>query len=181
MLRTRVGYAGGTTENPTYRNIGDHTETIQLDYDPLKISYRDLLDIFWENHSPEYEMSLNQYMSIIFYHNEEQKKLAIETKSLLEENIGSRIYTQIKPESNLYLAENYHQKYYLRRVRELMNEFEKVYPNYRAFINSTITAKINGYIKGYGTVKMLEEDINKFGLSAKGQKRLFQIVEGYGR
>ena len=54
MVRTRVGYAGGTTENPTYRNIGDQNETIQIEYDPTQISYEELLDMFWRSHVPEY-------------------------------------------------------------------------------------------------------------------------------
>ena len=52
VIRTRVGYAGGTTESPTYHNIGDHTETIQIDYNPAKISYEQLLEIYWDNHNP---------------------------------------------------------------------------------------------------------------------------------
>ena len=68
MIRTRVGYAGGTTNNPTYRALGDHAETIQVDYDPTQISYEELLEAFWTSHSPTSRPWSRQYASIIFYH-----------------------------------------------------------------------------------------------------------------
>ncbi len=67
MVRTRVGYAGGTKRNPTYYNLGDHTETIQIDYDPTYVSYRELLDIFWESHDPAARPWSRQYMAVVFY------------------------------------------------------------------------------------------------------------------
>lgn len=72
MIRTRVGYAGGSKENPTYYSLGDHSETIQIDYDPTQISYGQLLEVFWNSHNPTYEPWSRQYMSIIFYHSEDR-------------------------------------------------------------------------------------------------------------
>lgn len=180
VMRTRVGYCGGTKRNPTYKDLGDHTETIQIDYNPSKISYKELIEIFWENHSPEYEINMKQYMSIVFYHNENQKRIAIESKKRQEEKANSKIYTEIRPIEEFYLAEGYHQKHYLRLVRELMEEFERMTANINSFIDSTTAARVNGYIKGYGTIEQLKKDIKDFRLSDKGEKRLFQIVEGYG-
>ena len=82
MVRTRVGYAGGTTDNPTYYKIGDHSETIQIDYDPSVISYRQLLDVFWNGHNCTLRSPTRQYMSIVFYHNEQQRQLAEDTAGL---------------------------------------------------------------------------------------------------
>ena len=79
IIRTRVGYSGGSKKNPTYYDLGGHTETIQIDYDPKKITYEELLDIFWESHEPTLSLS-SQYASIIFFHNEEQKKIAKKSK-----------------------------------------------------------------------------------------------------
>ena len=79
MVRTRVGYAGGTKKNPTYHDLGDHSETVQMDYDPTVISYTKLLDVFWDSHDPSLPSDSKQYMSIIFYHNDKQKELAIES------------------------------------------------------------------------------------------------------
>lgn len=145
------------------------------------ISYRDLLNIFWNSHAPEYKSPSKQYMSIIFYHNEKQKKIANETLMEKEKRINSKIYTEIVPYREFYLAENYHQKYYLQLVRELMDEFQTMYSSFRDFIDSTSAAHINGYIKGYGTIEMLSNEIKDLGLSEMGQKRLQQAVEGYGR
>ena len=77
MVRTRVGYAGGLMDAPTYRNIGDHTETVQVDYDPRQISYAQLLDIFWKSHQPTRSSWSEQYKNAIFYHNEDQEKIAL--------------------------------------------------------------------------------------------------------
>ena len=80
MVRTRVGYAGGTKENPTYTSLGDHSEAIRIDYDPTRISYAELLEIFWQSHNCTSRAYSRQYMSIILYHDEEQRKLAEESR-----------------------------------------------------------------------------------------------------
>lgn len=176
MIRTRVGYAGGSKENPTYYSLGDHSETIQIDYDPTQISYRQLLDVFWSSHNPIYEPWSRQYKSTIFFHSEEQKRLAIETKDSEEARLGRRIFTEIIPFSEFYLAEDYHQKYYLRRESALMEEFSAIYPATEDFIASTAAARINGYVGGYGILATLEEEPSIFGLSEAGIKRLLEIA-----
>ena len=121
---TQVGDSGGMKQNPTYEDVctdtTGHAESVEIDYDPEIISYNDLLKIFWENHNPT---TLNrqgpdvgsQYRSIIFYHTEEQKKLATEMKdqlnSVVKEKFKKEIVTWIEPISNFYRAEEYHQRY----------------------------------------------------------------------
>ena len=105
VVRTRVGYAGGQTKDPTYRSIGDHSETIQIDYDPTRLSYRKLLSIFWQSHDPTSPAWSRQYMSAIFYHNDEQRMLALETRALEEKRRNKRIQTEIVPFGKFYLAE----------------------------------------------------------------------------
>ena len=77
-----MGYSGGETLYPTYRSMGDHSESIQIDYDPARISYEELLEIFWKNHNPTQRAWRRQYMSAIFYHNANQHQLALETMLL---------------------------------------------------------------------------------------------------
>ena len=84
MVRTRVGYAGGTKDNPTYHNLGSHSETIQIDYDPVQISYEELLRVFWDSHLPIFPPFSQQYKSAIFYHDENQQRLAEESKVRVE-------------------------------------------------------------------------------------------------
>ena len=174
VVRTRVGYAGGTKENPTYHALGGHTETVQMDYDPAKVYYRELLDIFWKNHMPEYQSWSQQYKSVIFYHNEEQRQLAYETKAEREAELNKTLYTEIRPFTKFYLAEEYHQKYRLQHEKELMEEFEAIYPEMSAFIDSTAAARVNGYAAGYGDPSVLQEELSSLGLTEKAGEYLIE-------
>jgi peptide-methionine (S)-S-oxide reductase len=123
------GYSGGQTKNPTYKEVcsGEtgHAEVIQVTFDPSVISYSELLEVFWKVHDPT---TLNrqgndvgtQYRSVIFYHNEEQKKIAENYKSKLEESkvFSDPIVTEITKFDKFYIAENYHQDYYEQNKRE---------------------------------------------------------------
>ena len=172
VVRTRVGYAGGQTKDPTYRSIGDHSETIQIDYDPTRLSYRKLLSIFWQSHDPTSPAWSRQYMSAIFYHNDEQRMLALETRALEEKRRNKRIQTEIVPFGKFYLAEDYHQKYGLRGNSDLMREFKAMYPRDIDFINSTAAARVNGYIGGYGSPEKIKTTIENPGLSTAAQQQL---------
>ena len=117
------GYAGGTVKNPTYKQVCDgntgHAEVIQIGYDPKVVSYDELLEIFFKTHDPT---TLNrqgadvgtQYRTVIFYHNEEQKKKAEYYKTELDKSGAwdNPIVTEISPLNNFYSAEDYHQDYY---------------------------------------------------------------------
>ncbi len=171
-----MGYAGGTTKNPTYHNLGDHTETIQVDYDPTGISYKKLLNVFWQSHSPGRRPWSNQYKPVVFYHNEEQKRLATESRNRIKAKTEARIYTEIRTFSGFYLAEAYHQKYRLQSDRYLMKEFRAMYPDMADLVNSTAAARTNGYISGHGTFSQLQEELSGLGLSPQGEQRLLNIV-----
>lgn len=176
MVRTRVGYSGGTKRSPTYHDLGDHTETIQLDYDPAQISYKELLTIFWESHSPGSQPWSRQYLAAIFFHNDGQKKLALETQDQVAARIKGEVFTQILPATEFYPAEDYHQKYYLRRVPELLNELTAIYPTAKDFVASTAAARLNGYVAGYGARAGLEAELSSLGLSPAGNKRLLALA-----
>jgi peptide-methionine (S)-S-oxide reductase len=177
VVRTRVGYSGGQKKDPTYRSIGDHSETIQIDYDPTCISYKDLLLVFWQSHDPTSKSWSRQYMSAIFYHNDEQRKLALETQAFEEEQRNKKIRTEIVPFSKFYLAEDYHQKYYLRGNTDLMREFKAMYPRDIDFVNSTAAARVNGYIGGHGTLKEVQAVNENLGLSPASQQRLLALAK----
>jgi len=123
VLKVTSGYSGGTVKNPSYEDVctgtTGHAECLQVVYDPAVISYDELLEVFWESHDPT---SLNrqgndvgtQYRSVIFYHNEEQKKKAEEYKAKLDKSgaYDKPIVTEISPYAAFYAAEDYHQDYY---------------------------------------------------------------------
>lgn len=177
MLRTIVGYAGGTTNDPTYQNIGNHAETLQIDYDPETISYAELLKIFWDSHNPAYGGAYGQYRSIILYHNEEQRKIAEKSKTEREKAAGGAFTTTISRLERFTPAELYHQKYYLQADNFLMSELLNSYSSAEELFNSTAAARINGYISGYGTTETLRLELNSYGLSFEGRQYLLKLVK----
>ena len=122
VFSTTSGYAGGHKKDPTYKEVSagitGHTETVEIEYDPEKISYPELLDVFWKNIDPTVKDRQfcdigSQYRTAIFYHDEDQKKYAEQTRDdLLESNRIDKLYTEILPASVFYPAEEYHQDYY---------------------------------------------------------------------
>lgn len=126
VINTAVGYAGGHTQNPTYREVctdtTGHAEVVQLEFDPSQISFEELVFFFFKIHDPT---TLNrqgpdygsQYRSVIFYHNDDQRLKAEEIKEALNKsgNFQRKIVTQIVPFTQFYPAEEYHQKYFQKK------------------------------------------------------------------
>jgi peptide-methionine (S)-S-oxide reductase len=126
VLSTRVGYIGGQTPNPTYQDVctdsTGHAEAVEVEYDPSKVSYEQLLNVFWENHDPT---TLNrqgpdwgtQYRSAIFFHTPEQETQAKASKETWDKSgyFRHKIVTQIVPATAFYQAEDYHQQYLEKR------------------------------------------------------------------
>jgi peptide-methionine (S)-S-oxide reductase len=171
-----VGYAGGQTERPTYMTIGDHTETVQIDYDPLRISYDDLLAVFWNSHDPSGRAWSRQYLNAIFFHDEGQRQTALASKKARESVGGRAVHTEVLPVRSFTLAEDYHQKYLLKRRTDLMRELSRLYPEHTDFVNSTAVARINGYVGGYGSQAQLLREIDMLGLSPAARKTLLDLV-----
>jgi peptide-methionine (S)-S-oxide reductase len=123
VVSVTSGYTGGQKKNPTYEEVSSgktgHAEAVEIVYDPGKVSYKKLLDIFWRNIDPtardrQFCDVGSQYRSAIFYHNEEQRKLAESSKKALEESkrLDGPVYTEVVPAGEFYRAEEYHQQYY---------------------------------------------------------------------
>lgn len=158
-----MGYAGGTKDNPTYHSLGDHIETLELDYEPKVITYQELLDLFWTSHSPTSPAWSRQYMSAVFFHSEQQKQLALARKEQEEKRGRTEIFTELIPYSRFYFAEDYHQKYILQRSSALTATLKEFYPSMQDFVNATATARINGYLGQHGNEKTLRKELNSFG------------------
>lgn len=123
VLETAVGYMGGSVPNPTYEQVctGEtgHAEVVQVEYDPEQVSYEELLEVFWSCHDPTQLHRQGpdvgtQYRSVIFYHTDEQRRLAEASRRKLEESgrYDRPIVTEIVPASPFYRAEEYHQRYF---------------------------------------------------------------------
>ena len=150
VIKVTSGYSGGTVKNPTYKEVctGEtgHAECVQIMYEPDKISYDELLEVFWQVHDPT---TLNrqgadvgtQYRSAIFYHTPEQKQKAEKYKAELDKSgaFNNPIVTEISPAAEFYSAENYHQEYYANNqntnpycavvIRPKLEKFQKVFGN----------------------------------------------------
>jgi len=176
VVRTRAGYSGGSTQSPTYHSIGDHSEAVQVDYDPSVISYADLLDIFWKSHDPGERSWSRQYRTAIFYHDGEQKRLALESRDREAAKRKGTIHTETLRFTGFTLAEDYHQKYRLRQYPEFSGEVKAFYPAMRDFVNSTAAARLNGFLGGYGSPELLKREIASYGLSAGAKKRLVELL-----
>lgn len=141
------GYSGGHVKNPTYKEICQgttgHAEVCQLSYNPNIVSFEELLEVFWQTHDPT---TLNrqgndvgtQYRSAVFYHNDEQKALAIKYKEKLDESgaFRNQIVTEINAYKNMYVAEDYHQNYFNENgsqpycsfiIQPKVEKFEKIF------------------------------------------------------
>ncbi|MBI2174264.1 MAG: peptide-methionine (S)-S-oxide reductase MsrA [Candidatus Omnitrophica bacterium] len=135
ILSSTVGYTGSSKPNPTYEEVSTgstgHAEAIEIEYDPAIVSYQELLDIFWRNIDPtivngQFADKGSQYRTAIFYHDEEQKRLAEASKQVMENSgkFQGPIVTEIVPAMEFYPAEDYHQKYYKKNSMryQLYNE-----------------------------------------------------------
>ncbi len=162
--------------DPTYHQIGDHAETLEIDFDPTQISYDELLEIFWTSHSPTRQVWKRQYMSAIFTHGGTQHDKALATRDAAREKLGE-VHTEIAPAGPFYLAEDYHQKYMLSRAGNLRFELEAIYPRIEDLVKSTAAARINGFVAGHGQLDDLHAEINDYGLSADSTRLLLKLAE----
>ncbi|XP_021668143.2 peptide methionine sulfoxide reductase A5 [Hevea brasiliensis] len=149
VVRTTVGYAGGSKSNPEYRSLGDHAESVQVEYDPGVINFRQLLEVFWSSHDSRQVFGQgpdvgNQYRSIIFTNGTEEARLAAVSKE--KEQLRSRssiVTTQIQQLVAFYPAEPEHQKFELKRrpfLLQLMGNLPE-----EELQRSSLAAKLNGY------------------------------------
>ena len=157
--------------------MGDHTETVQVDYDPRRTSYGQLMEIFWKSHTPTNRSHSRQYMRAIFYHDENQRKQAEASKAALAEQLGQPVHSEVVPLRSFTMAENYHQKYLLKQQYTLNAEMSHVYPRHSDFVDSTAVARVNGYAGGHGSKEQFEREIDRLGLSPAARQELKSIVE----
>ena len=148
VVRTRVGYAGGTKPDPSYEVIGDHTEVAQVEYDPDRLSFTDLLEWAFSEHHPLRQSKKRQYQNIVFTETAEQYE---QLQTFLDESqfARERIETRFEELETFFIAENYHQKFQLRGKRWITDVFEEANYDAEAVRESPAAAKLNGHAAGH--------------------------------
>lgn len=174
VVRTRVGYAGGDKDNPSYHDLGRHIETVEVDYDPAVLGYEDLLEHFWTQHDPTRPSLKRQYQSAIFYRTDDQERIARASTQSETDKRGDLV-TELIGLGTFYLAEIYHQKYQLRHHDALLGELKNVYDE-NQLVNSTVAARLNGLVTGYGRAEWYKEEVERYGLSSGGDDAVMELV-----
>ncbi|TCM86632.1 peptide-methionine (S)-S-oxide reductase [Paenibacillus sp. BK033] len=177
VIRTRVGFAGGTTDEPSYRSMGDHTETVELQFDPALVSYDELLELFWNNHNP-YNINGykdSQYQSLLLYRDNEQAEAFRRIKSRMEDG-KSILDTELSPFRTFYPAESRHQKYYLKRFPDAVEKLMSLYPSEEELERSTLAARLNGVAKGFLNLERLQNEMKGWPLGENERKEMLSLI-----
>lgn len=174
-----MGYAGGSKADPTYRSIGDHMESIQIDFDPQRITFEQLLEHFWRWHNAFARPYSRQYASAVLYADQAQQKAALASQARWEAKRKRKTTTEIAALKKFTVAEDYHQKYRLRQHRSWMAALARIYPADvdQALLDSTVAARLNGYLAGEGSLALLSKELTKMGLTEGEQRRLWDQMK----
>ncbi|MBA9077796.1 peptide-methionine (S)-S-oxide reductase MsrA [Rufibacter quisquiliarum] len=175
VIRTKVGYAGGTTPAPTYRQLADHIESVQVTFDSEVIALGQLLEVFFAHHTPTKPPRKRQYTSALFFHSEQQKEQMEKALAQAETTFALPVLTELLPYQTFYDAEERHQKWKLRRAPEFMLALQKYYPNFGDFNQSTAVTRVNGFLSGSGRQEVLLEELPILGLSYPLQNKLLTL------
>jgi len=182
VLRTRVGYCGGIKPNPDYHDLKDHSETLQIQFDTSVVTYWGLLKIFWNRHDYA-EPIEQQYKSAIFYHTEQQRQEAQASLELVKKGEwGQACYrgmaplTAIQPATTFYIAELYHQKYFLQCNKEVFKLLQ--YVERLDLIDDPVATSINGYLHGSGSVDWFMGEVDTWPLPFAAKYSLLRHVAG---
>ena len=148
-----------------------------MDFDPSVISYAQLVDLALASHDPRWKAHKAQYASLVLAHDEQQLAVAQERTAHVSAALGVPLATRVEPLKQFWLAEDYHQKYYLRNDRSLSADFKAMFDGDEvAFRDSTAAARVNGYVAGSGDRAQLAREIAFLGLSEPGRNRLITRV-----
>jgi peptide-methionine (S)-S-oxide reductase len=159
VLRTRVGYTGGKKAKPSYYDLGDHTEGIEIEYDPAVVTYEELLEVFWRSHDPRINVRNTQYRSAIFTHDDAQAKAAAASKAERESAKGATMHTAIEPATEFTTAEDYHQKWYLRKSKDIVRELAELIGDERALMDSPLGTRLNAYYGNHIQADPVREEL----------------------
>ena len=157
--------------------MGNHTESLQIDFALDEISFSQIAQLFWKSHNPCGRPFSRQYMSAIWYHDSDQQQTLLEQRDELQKSNGA-LTTPVEQLQTFYLAEDYHQKYRLQNYPDAMQRFETWYPDFTDFINSTAAARLNGLIRsgiGMAQNSIIRKEADQYGFE---QEELHRLIHG---
>lgn len=167
-----MGYEGGTSTNPTYHDLAGAAETVQVDFDPARVSYEELVEKFFTFHDATLAPATGQYRTAIFAGDSEQERVARLAMERQQAKTERPIRTQIVSGATFYLAEDYHQKYALQGYSLLAVEYRAMYPDLWDMVDSTAATRVNAYLYGQGSAEQLQAELDSLGLSEAGKESL---------
>lgn len=179
VLRTRVGYSGGVSENPRYEVVDLHSEVVEIDYDPEVISYGQLIDVFFASHNETLRPYDQRVKSLIFYRNESEHQIAQDKLQAIRMKTpeDESVYTELKAFKVFYLAEAEHQNRSLKQEVSLYRELTEIYETPERIQLSILASKLNGYIYGYGSMESARVLLEQSGLSEASRRRVIEVIE----
>ena len=145
-----------------------------MEFDPAQVSYLELLEVFWDSHDPGYDPYLRQYRNAVFYLNEDQRQLAEESLIAVQGSSRGKVATVVEPAGEFYVAEDYHQKYLIRKAKGILQEYQAIYPDQENLVASTAVARVNGYLGCNGQPEEVEKELTRLGLSRQMQELLVE-------
>jgi peptide-methionine (S)-S-oxide reductase len=176
VLRTRVGYAGGKKDKPTYYDLGDHTEAVQVEFDPKVVRFEDLLKIFWAEHDECGRVWSDQYKAVLWTHGKEQARIAQASAALQAKERGKELTTGILPAPVFWIAEDYHQKYNARRHGKLLSALLGEKHTETAVRESTAIARVNGWVSGHGSKDEIAAEVERLRFPVEARKELTRVL-----
>jgi methionine-S-sulfoxide reductase len=176
VLLTRVGYAGGSKDSPTYYGMGDHVETVQVIFDPTRVTYRELLDVFAGAHNPSSPKWKRQYISAIYYSDNIQQDEALKWRADYEDKRKRKVNTEIAQAGTFFLAEGYHQKYYLQRRPDLVRELKAIFGAEDYLIVSSAATVLNAFVGDELNASELKRALGALNLPADKLDYLLELA-----
>ncbi len=151
---------------------------VQIDFDPSLLSYYALLEHFWNSHnSNRRNYKGRQYLSLLLYHDANQLPMIQRVKKQLEALSPMTIQTEIAPFNSFTLAEERHQKYFLKRYPDAVTKLQKLYPTFEAFNNATLTARLNSFVKGWITMAALVSEIKTWQIAEAEKEKILHTMK----
>jgi peptide-methionine (S)-S-oxide reductase len=162
-LSTRVGYAGGAHADPTYHDLGNHTEAVEVTFDPRRISFSELLDIYWLSFPFQIPPGPSRVQTAIISRGEAQAAAATASKRKMDLLSGERVHTRIIADGAFWPAEHMHQKFNLQRVHPDLVQHLAGHDDVDTFLASTAAARLNAYVSGFTDPSVLADAARELG------------------